>query len=349
MRIVALVKPNSGVDYHRITLPLDYWEFDDGDSILRLSANQNLDPKALEGADILFYSMACPYNIETILKLKRQYGFKIVLDIDDYWYLHSHHHRSNYWISNRISHKVIASMKTADMVITTHSRLQERISTSNKNVHVVANALPLGFGQFVYRNPVVNPPILLYASGTSHLHDLEIIRASLRACSKDAQLRDCTFVLAGYGDTPTWNKMLNVCKNFGNYGVRPVLSLEKYMDHYDHANVSIAPLENNEFNTYKSNLKIIEAGAKKLPIIASAVHPYNLDDVPGVTLCRTSQDWYKAIKRLLENPQKAKSEGQMLYEYVNRMYNLVDHNKKRKQLFKWIQSRESTNSGILYL
>ena len=53
--------------------------------------------------------------------------------------------------------------------------------------------------------------------------------------------------------------------------------INKYAYNYNSFDVSLAPLVDTEFNTNKSQLKVIEAGFHKKALIASDVKPYTLD------------------------------------------------------------------------
>lgn len=339
MKLVALVKKNSGVDYHRINLPLDFYPLDPGDQVIRVSSDQELRRGVLEGVDIVFYSRESPFDFKTILELRKELGYKIVVDVDDYWYLYPTHYLTSIWIKNNTSQNIINSIREADLVICTHEKLKERIKSFNENVHVVPNSLPHGFDQFYHEPKDLLQPTLLYAGGITHYEDLKSISTGLAMCGSDPQINGKSkFLLAGYNSkTPKiWEKMAFLVSLYGSYETRESLPVNEYMSHYDHGSFAIAPLQNNDFNIYKSNLKIVEAGSKKLPIIASGIHPYTQDEVEGVILCKSNKDWYRAIKSFIKDHDKLEELGEKLHSYVVKNYSLLNHNEKRKLLFKSI-------------
>jgi hypothetical protein len=63
--------------------------------------------------------------------------------------------------------------------------------------------------------------------------------------------------------------------------IRPTPNVFNYGYLYDQFDIAIAPLEDNKFTRCKSNLKIIEAGMKGLPIFVQNIHPYT-DEAKGV-------------------------------------------------------------------
>lgn len=87
--------------------------------------------------------------------------------------------------------------------------------------------------------------------------------------------------------------------------------------------ISLAPLMDNLFNRAKSNLRCIEYGACKYPIIASNVEPYKYikNGVDGI-LCKDRDDWYQAIKKLILNKELRKEFGENAYQRSKKDYNI---------------------------
>jgi glycosyltransferase involved in cell wall biosynthesis len=99
----------------------------------------------------------------------------------------------------------------------------------------------------------------------------------------------------------------------------------------------------------KSQLKVIEAGFYKKAIIASNIGPYTIDlthslndgkFVDGNALLvderRNHSDWYKYVKKLIQNPSWAFDLGQRLYETVESKYDLNIVTKNRAEFYKSI-------------
>lgn len=113
-----------------------------------------------------------------------------------------------------------------------------------------------------------------------------------------------------------------------------------YGEMYNEADVALAPLVNTPFNNVKSQLKIIEAGIHKCPIIASNNPPYTLDIVDGkhgfLIDDGDKTGWYDKIKYFSENPNAVKDMGESLNELVLEKYTLEKINNKRIDFFKII-------------
>ena len=85
-------------------------------------------------------------------------------------------------------------------------------------------------------------------------------------------------------------------------------------------------------------MKILEASAKKLPVICSAVEPYiEMSDFPGI-MWVNSNNWLDHIRFSIKNPQAVKDMGEQLAERVWKEYSLESWNIVRKQVLESLAS-----------
>ena len=102
--------------------------------------------------------------------------------------------------------------------------------------------------------------------------------------------------------------------------------------YYSEIDICLAPLQKTQFNRYKSELKILEAAAYKLPIFVSAVEPYtNHRDNLGCFFVKNN-DWSE-IGKLIKS-DKLKEVGEINYQYCDQHHNLDTINKKRVDLLR---------------
>jgi len=134
------------------------------------------------------------------------------------------------------------------------------------------------------------------------------------------------------------------------YRRRWTQEISRYANNYNYFDVSLAPLVESMFNGCKSQLKIIEAGFHKKPIIASETNPYTIDLINAVdegkfidkgnallvSPRKNHKQWAQHIKRLIENPNMIEDLGNRLYETVKDKYSLMKVSKDRVQFFKSI-------------
>lgn len=219
---------------------------------------------------------------------------RFILDLDDYWDLPISSPHYFYWNKMRLPQRIANNIKMAECVLTTNSTLAGHISKqrgSTKDVYVVPNALPFDTGQFTLTEPGRD---LVYAGGISHIHDIQQI------------------------------EHLHV-EYYGGLKGSTSLPLGIYMSAYNKKLASLVPLESGLFNACKSNLKILEAGAKGIGCIASKVLPY-YNDVDKHVM-------YYGFSKI--PPRKALEEqGLVLAKHVREHYHLDQVNKLRMDIIE---------------
>ena len=125
--------------------------------------------------------------------------------------------------------------------------------------------------------------------------------------------------------------------------------IQQYAKNYTKFDVSLAPIKNHIFNRMKSQLKVIEAGFYKKALIASNLGPYTIDLTHAldngiftngnallVDENRNHSDWFKYVKKLIQNPNFAKDLGERLYETVHEKYSLEKVTKDRAEFYRFI-------------
>lgn len=335
--IVPIIRVGNGCDYHRIFLPLQEMGFDfkmflDGPGI-----------KSFDGVEMVIFNRLPLNDINHIAEKKKKYGFKLVVDMDDYWMLNPGHMLYTHWLRNKTAEKIVQCFKLADVVTCTTARLAEKIIPFNKNVYVLPNALPYDTSQFV-ANKVDGPDDKLrfiYAGGSTHFWDIKVLENPFKKIIHERI--PARFALAGYHDPVNskdtlWGKIeraFTINGKLQNYERKYALPIDEYMTHYDTADVSLVPLESNTFTPFKSNLKVLEAGAKNIPAIVSNVPPYNDEaNLDYIHFASSTKDWVDIIKFCVQNPEFVKDSGAQLGEWVRKEYNLKFVNIMRKQIYE---------------
>jgi glycosyltransferase involved in cell wall biosynthesis len=128
-----------------------------------------------------------------------------------------------------------------------------------------------------------------------------------------------------------------------------------YASNYNLFDISMAPLIENKFNEVKSQLKVIEAGFHKKAIIAQDFGPYQIDLVNVfekggkvnengnailVDSKKNHKDWYKGLKKLIQNPELIETLGNNLYNTVNGQYDVDSVTKQRRDLYLQLTKQE---------
>lgn len=331
MRIVAFVNNNSGVSYHRIIGPLLLMH-----GVDVFVTNNLLEEHFEKGCDIFMYNRILPEHcLDTIYNLQKKHGFKICLDIDDYWVLDDCHILFDVYKEDNFAEKQVDQLKAADIVICTHSRLAEEIMPYNSNVHVLPNAIPKQ-GQFDIERTASPFTRLFWQGSDTHREDINLLQRPIEIIAPIAS--KIKMVMAGYAeDHDNWYQMVMdyTAKTKHQYKLIPFTTVNEYYAAYAHADVCLIPLINSPFNRHKSNLKVLEAANLSLPVICSDVNPYK--DLP-LLYCNGAGDWVKHITALAKSKKRQKEAGQQLAEYCQEHFNFNKINNERKQILEYVNA-----------
>jgi hypothetical protein len=104
---------------------------------------------------------------------------------------------------------------------------------------------------------------------------------------------------------------------------------------FDNADIILAPLQSNEFNRCKSNLKMVEAATRKLPIICSNTLPYNeIGTHYDNCILSGVNGWFEYIKELILDADLRKELGENLAEDIQREQSLYKVTLDRLEFLK---------------
>lgn len=124
--------------------------------------------------------------------------------------------------------------------------------------------------------------------------------------------------------------------------------INTYATNYNLFDVSLAPLEENIFNKVKSQLKVIEAAFHHKALVAQNFGSYQIDLVNVlekgggindkgnsilVDSAKNHKDWFKAIKKLIENKELVKTLQNNLFEDIKNVYSVENVSKQRRNLY----------------
>lgn len=341
MKIHILYNSDNGCDYHRLVLPSYHFKLSPQDSIKYFEFADILSDQSIYECDILFLSRISLIKWEALKHIKEQYGFKIVVDIDDYYKLPKNHIMHKAWNTHGMEERITQAATNADYVFVTNEQLYNVYKSFNSKVTIIPNALPFDVEPFIPNTIESSLTRFIYVSGSSHYNDIKEIKGFLQRIGSDGEFtKNGELIVCGYTNSfnskrNIWHHIESVAKVSRSYKRRAGLPLLQYMQHYNHGDVSIAPLEDSFFNTCKSNLKFVEAACMKKPFICSNILPYTIDanKTIGIKFCDSNKDWYKAFKYFLNNKNAIKELGELNYEYAKLTYNINSANLKRMDIF----------------
>jgi len=326
MRVLCLFDGITGVAFHRLYTPYVRLQIDEGITV-DVSANQdewvNLDYSKYDVVVFNRWMGQYQYNIFPILE---KAGVPFICDIDDYWILPKYNPSYQYYRAY-IKNGIKDALSFADAVTCTTPQLAEKIHEFNDNVHILPNALDLTQPQ--WNEQKEHPLTIGWVGGISHTEDIKLLRDKIAPIIEDT---GATFLMGGHHDNhATWAEMerqvTGTKKRPSWFTKREGTTANKFGEFYSEIDIALAPLTGDKFNRYKSELKILEAAAYRLPIFVSEVEPYtNHKGNMGVFFVKQN-DWSEVTK-LIESG-RMQEVGQANYDYCNEHHNLKEINKKR--------------------
>lgn len=332
------VRPGSACDFHRITQPF---------------LLSDIRPKR----PVFVFNRLPTFDIESVFAMRKE-GVAIVVDMDDHFELDADH-----VLYDTYQHghglQLERCVRLADLVIASTPYLADQLRPFARRVEVVPNCLPYDTGMWTRSTDLKSGTPFVYAAGASHRHDFALLDGNLEGL----------LTVAGYEDNHVEWALMRASRPTLNYraliplqdwrnlwhprsgwrlldkspkGRRPTMAeldarvRQRYMDVFDGHCCAIAPLRDTKFNRCKSNLKILEAGAKGIPIITSRVSPYdNALDERHVWYAETWGGWGTALNTLSKMPLSFfEDAGAALAEHVRRHYQLTTANELRRQLLE---------------
>lgn len=138
------------------------------------------------------------------------------------------------------------------------------------------------------------------------------------------------------------------------YKRRWTKGIMSYCTHYNDIDVLLAPLDDNKFNSFKSELKLIEAGMMNKAAVVSNFGPYqigttnyfekggNINPEGNCVLIdkiKAHKDWAKTIEKLVRNPEHIEALRTNLHNLVKDKYDLRNVTHDRAQWYKDIVKR----------
>lgn len=350
MKILGVELSKSGSNYYRLEMPFQHLTQTTDIEYGRCNTINGMPNEVLQQFDAVIFSREFEHhndikNIKLIANQLHSLGVKIIVDIDDYWVLSTFHVLKQQYKIFGVAEKIIESIKYADLVTTTNTLLAEKISKLNDNVEVLPNAIyPEIYPQFQSNYVPGDKYRIGYMGGVCHWEDVVLMADGFKQLHADKDLQGrFTIKLFGYNDeSPEYGRFEQVFTDRGrgkDYERVYATDVYNYALGYNHLEACIVPLNDNTFNNCKSELKMIEAGFMNKACIVSDIKPYT-DLIKNNVNCiaidknKNHKDWYKAMRKLINEPDYGKYLADNLSKEVKERNHISVVNKKRYNLLK---------------
>jgi len=232
----------------------------------------------------------------------------------------------------------------SDLVTVTQSKFAERVKPyCTKALAVVKNAvdynLPCWNMQRIGK-PKKKFTRFGWAGGIHHEQDLRHFAGVPQFVNQRAGKENVRWDF--YGHPPkgmakddwqvdVWRKYVKILmqgfKGQPNWSVHHALPPDRYGVFYSNMDIALAPLEDNEFNDSKSEIKVAECGRYGVPLIASNVGCYDewiKDGETGFLIDpkKGSKDWVRVLTKVANDPDLVARMGANLHEITNKNFDL---------------------------
>lgn len=330
MKILGIIQKDSAVCYHRITMPLALMPDVD------CHITNHIDESTFEqGFDAVLYSRVLSDGaMNKLYEMRDKYGFKLFVDVDDYWHLDHWHPLYVSYQKENFAERQVNSILNADGVFVTHERLWREVKPLNPKCYIIDNAIPK-IEQYLTERTESDRVRLFWQGSVTHQEDLKLIQYAIQNLLHSKEKDRVKMVLAGYHKLmDEWHDMANTFTARGRLKHELIngMTPDTYYKAYSHADICLIPLVASRFNGFKSNLKVLEAANLSLPVIACNVHPYK--DLPA-TYANGSKDWLDKMKWYINNEAARVEDGERLADYCNVFFDYRKINDMRKQLFEY--------------
>ena len=289
-------------------------------------------PAAIEAAsiapDILLLQMPFDPQIEQrITRLKQLCSPAIVMEYDDYFINLplKNHHRSK--LPKNIVSQLRRTVAMADRLVVSTPALADAYSGLHSDIRVALNRLdPELWGNLPATRRRGRKPRVGWAGGNSHTGDLDIIQP----------------LLAELADEVEW-VFMGMKPERGKCEFHPGVPFDWYPQKLASLQLDLAlvPLEINQFNECKSNLRLLELGACGVPVICTDIEPYR-GALPVTRVKNHFRHWLRAIREHLADEESLAQQGERLQQAVRRDWLLTPAALGEWQ-YAWLDLQEKTS------
>ncbi len=300
----------------------------------------------LENLDILILQRNMPgfYKYEGLKKYLDAFGVKLVYEFDDaFWTLPETHLAYNFY--NQMRPQLDAYIQNADLVTVSTDYMARYCRDKNDNVRVLHNVIDEQLWPFKAPVQSGEKVRLLFAGTMTHQLDLRTIAKPLIKIL-NAYKDKVELVLWG-NEIPELMELPNVVRGPQFTPVYPEYARQlQGMD----IDLALVPLDDTPFNKAKSHIKWLEYAACGIPAVFSKLAAYPKfvqDKKTGLLVENTNKAWFRAIKWMIDNPQKRIQIAENAQKEVAEKYTLSKNLHQWRDAYFSLLDREAPREPVI--
>jgi len=310
--------------YIRILLPLTHSNINKHVDLLVV----NPDEVIKYVADILISHRVAIKDLQlldSIIRHCKDNGMKFIYDIDDNLLNMGDHTEADYY--NALKPVVSRSITGSDQVWVSTNLLYEEIKGLNDRISVIPNAL----SEEIWDRPEQKDSGftgkdrigIVYMGTATHSDDLRLVSGAVRRILNEYRHKVAMYIIGITDDSTLTKGFKEIRVPYPAHETYP--SFVNWLKSQDYFDIGLAPLDDTAFNRSKSPIKFFDYAALGLCVVCSNLEPYRdviQHGVNGLTVNNTEQDWYDALKLLIEDGSLRKRMGYQAYHDFQKKYSL---------------------------
>ena len=360
LKILVVPANEGGCSYYRAIMPFEKLQQHCGDEVeirfnknpLNWDATTNTYEKVhedMEWCDIMMtqnISNFGPAFMVELFKAAKEQNCFIHYDTDDLLTeIYPGHRLYDIYQERKLAELTIGMYQNANLVTVTQSKFANRISSYVRGtLAVVKNAIDFDLLCWNiakhYRTSKKEPCKIGWVGGIHHEQDVK--QVPRLGISVNARVGAENIRWGFYGRPPlgeegredwqqkVWDEYTRILvgpQKHKNWFIYQAMPSNTYGAMYTNIDLAIAPLEWNNFNDSKSEIKLMEAGRYGIPLIATNCGAYDEIIQNGVTGYLVSKenkksDWTKAISKCVKDPKHAREMGRNLKAIVDERFDI---------------------------
>lgn len=324
----------SGVDFARIIQPMSHLSKHPDFEVHVFDPKEKTDwlTVAKEYDIIYFNYLNNAWGFAAMGSMARKFGVKLVMDVDDALWdiLPDNPAYEVYKKDGEQIKNFTAICNEVDYITTTSMYLKHVINNNTRKHPTAVKVFPnyIDLDLYSHRSPFKDTSeiMITHFGSTTHFIDLEeeeFIKGMDRIM---AEYPNVKFRTVGAFMTKFREKWGQRYENaFGHADIYKWIK-EKFPTYMDEADIIVTPLQKSIYTKSKSSIKFIEASSAGKPGIWQNIRQYDeVVDGNNGFLAETAQEWYDALKMLIDDKTLRKKMGQRAFETVEKYWKIQDH------------------------
>ncbi len=314
-RILVHPADRGGCGHYRVRQPFTAMQREGmADGVISETLLHPVELERFQSDVIIFQRQVTDAQLESMAEIKQLSNAFRVYELDDYLPnlpLKSVHRAD---MPKDVLRSLRKALTLVDRFVVSTQPLAEALAGMHDDIRVVLNRLPTNWWNGLNsERRVGRKPRVGWAGGVGHTGDLELIADVVRDLADEVQW-------VFFGLCP--DKLRPYVTEY-----YPGVTIDKYPTILASLNLdlALAPLEQNQFNDCKSNLRLLEYGFLGFPVICTDAVCYR-GDLPVTRVKNRYKDWMDAIRMHLADLDATAKMGDDLQTIIRRDWMLEGEN-----------------------